>query len=184
MSSTTKKILAVTIIAIAASLFIVFLKNIKGILNNGRVHHEIGTLKFDANDELTLVASQEWKGLNNVKLYSDHSENHLTYCIVGEVNGDTASIVDAFTLVMEAVLSRHAIDPAKIKMDDVTVDAQEMSSMFSYDIKRKPALGFGFLRQKGNTIESVWLIPVSERFPDDYVIKFKEGIEAYSRQEE
>jgi hypothetical protein len=176
MSSITKKILAITIIAIGAILFIVFLKNIKGALNNGRIHHEIGGLTFYAYDELTVIESPEFNSLENVELYSDKKEDHVTYCLVAELNADSSSIVDAYTIALEALLSYHNIDPAKVKMDDITVDAHEMSTVFSYAIMRKQALGYGFLRLQGNKIESLWLIPVTERFPEDYIIKFKEVI--------
>jgi hypothetical protein len=176
MSSISKKILAITIIAIGAILFIVFLKNIKGALNNGWVQHEIGSLTFGASDELTLLESQGLTGLEHVELFSDNNEDHVTYCLIAKIQGDSASIVNAYTQALEALLSRHHVDPANVKMDDITVDANEMSTIFSYDIKKKQALGYGFLKQQGNKIESLWLIPVSKRFPEDYMIKFKEGI--------
>jgi hypothetical protein len=176
MSSTTNKILAITIIAISAILFLVFLKNIKGALNNGRIHHEIGSLTFYAYDELTLHESQELKGFDHVELYSDSNDDHVTYCLVAKLQGDSASIVNAYTQALEALFSRHHVDPENVKMDDIAVDNNEMSTMFSYDINRKHAMGYGFLRQQENKIESLWLIPLTKRFPEDYVIKFKEGI--------
>jgi hypothetical protein len=88
--------------------------------------------------------------------------------------------VDAYSLALEGLLSRHNIDPENLKMDDITVDGTEMAAIFSYDIKRKPVLGFGFLRYSKNKIESLWLVPVTKGFDSDYIAEFKEGIDAES----
>jgi hypothetical protein len=181
MSSTANKILALGIIFIGVVAFLYFLKNIRGIFDgNGSIPHKIESLSFEATRELELVSSGEITGLKNVNLFSDMNEEYLTYCLIANTTTDSASVVDAYSLALEGLLSRHSIDPENLKMDDITVDGTEMAAIFSYDIKRKPVLGFGFLRYTKNKIESLWLVPVTKGFDSDYIAEFKKGIDTES----
>jgi hypothetical protein len=179
MSSTANKIVALVIIFIGVVAFILFLKNISGFFN-GSIPHKVEGLSFEATRELELINSGELPGLKNINLFSDQDKEHLTYCLIANTTNDSASIVDAYSLALEGLLSRHNIDPENLKMDDITVDGTEMAAIFSYDIKRKPVLGFGFLRYSKNKIESLWLVPVTKGFDSDYIAEFKEGIDAES----
>ncbi|MER2998904.1 hypothetical protein [Pontibacter populi] len=150
------------------------------ILKGEWVTQTIGEVQFDSPEKLTLRTSEipestRWF-YKQLKMYSDGNNDRLTAFMDSRIKADTLSIVDAYASALEGLLKKHNVSPERLKLETFSSDEEEISAMYTFDLKGERVNGYGHMFKKGEVLESIWLMPITRGFSREYIEEFEAGI--------
>jgi hypothetical protein len=140
----------------------------------------IGQVQFDSPEKLTLITAEipdsaKWF-YKELKMYSNENRERLITFIDSRITVDTLSIVDAYSSLLERLLVQHDLNPEKLNLETFSANEEEISAMFTFDLKGKSVSGYGYMFKKGEVLESIWLIPITKGFSRELIEEFEAGI--------
>lgn len=172
-----------TIVTIGISGFTIYVLSSNSsdteILAQQWITQKIGEIEFDSPVELKLQTSDipesaKWF-YNEMSLYSDQGSERITSFLQTKIN-DTISIEDAYVGALEGMLQKLGINMEDVEFEVFGADEEELSSMFSFHLNGESVNGYGYMYMNGNTLESIWLIPLKRGFSKEYIEEFDAGI--------
>jgi hypothetical protein len=150
------------------------------ILEKEWITQKIGKIQFDTPTKLNLIKSDipdsvKWF-YSEMNIYSDGNKDRITSFTQTKILIDTLSIENAYTISLDAMLKNLNASIEKIDLEVFSSDEEEISAMFTFNLNGEKVNGFGFMYLKGETLESIWLMPVKRGFSKEYIEIFKDGI--------
>jgi hypothetical protein len=150
------------------------------ILYEEWITQKIGGIEFDSPTKLALRTweipqSVAWI-YSEMNLYSDAGDERSTSFLQTRILTDTISIEDVYSISLEGMLQKLNVNLEEVKLDVFGADDEEISAMFSFNLKGKTVYGYGFMYLRGETLESIWLMPLKKGFSREYIEEFEAGI--------
>ena len=152
----------------------------KEILQQKWRTQKIGKIEFDNPEKLKLRINEIPESIrwfySKLNIYSDENNDRITSFLQSEILIDTLSVQDIYSSTLERMLKKIDVNIEEIDLYVFTVDEEEVSSMFSFELNGNKVNGYGFMYLNGKTLESIWLMPLKKGFSKDYIIEFESGI--------
>ena len=111
-------------------------------------------------------------------IYAKDEPRRATFYMQFTLHTDTISMLDFFPNTLEGMLQKIDVDLESLSYEDYEASTKVIETKFSYRHFGKRLTGFGFMTQKENVVESLWLIPYKSGFSEDYIRYFRESINA------
>lgn len=150
------------------------------LLEQDWITQKIGTVEFDSPTELQLQVdivpdSMKWF-YSEMKVYWDERSDRITSFMQTRILVDTLLIEDAYLGALEGLLQKIEIPMDEVDLEIFGADEEEISAMFSFELKSEKVHGYGFMYKKGKLLESIWLMPIQRGFSREYIEEFDAGI--------
>lgn len=181
--STLTKILASLLIVFSCSLFLYFISRTETdeeILKKEWAEQKIGMLEFDSPSNLKLESIEIPDTLNtfykDIKIYTDGQNDRITTFIKAKIKPDSISVVDAYSGALEKMLSKLQVNIDDVELEVYSADENEVSSMFTFDLNGQKVNGYGCMFYYKDRLESLWLMPITRGFSQEYIEEFELGI--------
>jgi hypothetical protein len=184
----TEKLSTIIKVSILIGLFVVFgvvvriflaPKTDEQLLSSEWNEQKIGTISFAYPDELKLSSTSIPEGTESIysklEIYSDGGEDRVMSFIYSELLTDSLVLENTFSGSLEAMLKSIGVED--VQLVDSYIDEQEVVSKFSFQRNSKELLGFGYMRLVERQLQSIWLLPVTRTFSEDFLNKFEAKLE-------
>ncbi len=150
------------------------------ILDEEWTTQKIGMIEFDSPTKLELQTSKipetvQWF-YSEMNLYSDEGIDRITSFMETKILIDTLAIENSYSSALEGMLNKLNVNMDEVELEVFGADEEEVSSMFSFELKGEKVNGYGFMYRNKERLESIWLMPLKRGFSKDYIEEFEAGI--------
>lgn len=140
---------------------------------------QIGLISFESPTKLKLTSSSIPLGTehfySSLEVYTDGNDDRLTSFINANILLDTLDLADSFGGSLEGMLNNIGITEVEL-LDDHYIDTEEVVAKFKFHLNDEEVIGFGYMRNVGRTLQSIWLLPIKRSFSLEYIDKFENSI--------
>ncbi|SFT39440.1 hypothetical protein SAMN05216474_0313 [Lishizhenia tianjinensis] len=151
------------------------------LLEQDWLEQKIGQFEFESPTQLTLYSSVVPAGLENLytelNMYTDNEDSRTISVIQSKVKTDTLLVEDAFLGSLEGMLTRMVVDLETLTLYDLFMDEEEISTSYSYVSKGDTLRGFGLMFKYPGALESIWLLPQTRTFSNEFIATFSDLID-------
>lgn len=183
--SRTFKILTALFLVLICSLAIYLLKPsetevVKEVAYDEWITQQIGHIEFDTPTKLTLQSlaiPESARGFYSaLNVYTDEGSDRIISFVESEILIDSLDVEDAFNHSLETMVSMINGDLEKFELEILEADFEEVSAIFSFELNKQRASGYGFMFLSEKSLESVWLMPLSKGFSKEFIEEFDAGV--------
>jgi len=143
------------------------------------VGQQIGGLHFESPSKLSLTSSTVPEATSNfyksLEVYTDGNEDRLVMFLNSEILVDTLDLVDSFSGSLDGMLNNMGVTEMEL-LDDHYMDDEEIAAKFSFQVGNKEVVGFGYMRNVGRQLQSIWLMPVKRGFSIEFIDRLQTSI--------
>jgi len=149
------------------------------LISTDWTQQQIGSISFESPTKLNLTTSSIPEGTeqfyNSLEVYTDGNNDRLTSFINATILLDTLDLANSFGESLEGMLNNIGITEVEL-LDNHYMDTEEVASKFKFRINDEEVIGFGYMRNVGRTLQSIWLLPIKQGFSLEYIDKFENSI--------
>ncbi|SHJ94523.1 hypothetical protein SAMN04488028_102240 [Reichenbachiella agariperforans] len=152
----------------------------KELIEQEWINQKIGTINFESPSKLKLASASIPQGTEqfygSLEVYTDENNDRTTSFMNAKILVDTLNLAESFGGSLEGMLNNIGITEVEL-LEDHYMDSEEVVAKFKFQLDEQEVIGFGYMRNVGRTLQSIWLMPIKQGFSLEYIDKFELAIE-------